>query len=892
MGYFRELPNLEVLNRTKNDVSNDETVVIKNLFKRAKVREDFISVAAGFDYYSITENERPDQIAEKIYGDPELDWVVLLVNNISNVNDQWPLNVDSFNKYMIHKYGSEEAYSDIHHYETISLQDTFNREVFPGGLIVDEAFYNSPEYRSLTTQPPGITFPSIVIPGTLATATATVGTGYTISAINITNNGLGYKKVPNVYISTPPITANASAGCVVNNFAVSAIVGLNSGRGYNTTPTVSISTAPASVQATASCQLGIGLIDSTSVVSIINLQGGSGYGLTAPLVTFEAPKNILAGSYLNQSSISVGNQMEGIYVRSDGVKLYSANIFGSNQIKEYIMTTPWSVTTLAFQRELDVSADFSYCTGIEFSPDGNKMFISGGLGGSYKIIGYLLSTNWDISTATKWKQISSLSPGGIRFKPDGYTFYFLDASNPDVISQFNLTTDWDITTKGPAVATFNITTPTGDNGILGFSFFDDGKKMFATGLDNSSIFEFNLNTQWDISTAQYALTFYVGDKMINPVDVFIRPDKQQFIVAGGSQDRAFQYSILSVAKGVAQLTNGSVSSIQISQVGTGYTVPPTVTIGSPYPAVGAQALANIGVQTPIITRSYGVSNNGTGSYSFTGSASGNNPTLTVNAGDILSFNLVSVGGHPFWIKKVNSTGTLNAVTTGTITGINGAQSGILSWNTTGVTPGTYYYNCEFHAAMHGIINVLENPVGVVTSITITNSGFGYTTAPTITIDQAPISKQASAIAVVTNTGVSSIRVIEGGLNYINEIVVRLDYPEDIQNVNVNDTYSQNQKTWKWTGTEWKEKVTKEFEYLDPNTDTIIKVPGNILSRAVTNYEYENDLNEKKREIIILKPQYLSVVITDLRNAMKYDPESSTYINDKLKLTYNPKLLGV
>ena len=57
---------------------------------------------------------------------------------------------------------------------------------------------------------------------------------------------------------------------------------------------------------------------------------------------------------------------------------------------------------------------------------------------------------------------------------------------------------------------------------------------------------------------------------------------------------------------------------------------------------------------------------------------------------------------------------------------------------------------------------------------------------------------------------------------------------------------------------------------------------------MTNYEYENISNEKKRSILILKPQYLSLVINDLKNMMRYDPESSTYINDKLKFAYNPK----
>ena len=85
MKYFRELPNLEVVNTTKNQVSNDETLIVKNLFKRAKIREDLLSVFTAFDYYYVQENERPDQLSERVYGDPELDWVILLANNIINV---------------------------------------------------------------------------------------------------------------------------------------------------------------------------------------------------------------------------------------------------------------------------------------------------------------------------------------------------------------------------------------------------------------------------------------------------------------------------------------------------------------------------------------------------------------------------------------------------------------------------------------------------------------------------------------------------------------------------------------------------------------------------------------------------------------------------------------
>lgn len=62
-------------------------------------------------------------------------------------------------------------------------------------------------------------------------------------------------------------------------------------------------------------------------------------------------------------------------------------------------------------------------------------------------------------------------------------------------------------------------------------------------------------------------------------------------------------------------------------------------------------------------------------------------------------------------------------------------------------------------------------------------------------------------------------------------------------------------------------------------------------KEVTNYEYEVLENEKKRKILILKPQYLSVFISDMKNIMKY-AESSQYVNENTKRGYNPKLTGV
>lgn len=137
MAYFNELPNLQVKLRFPNQSTNQDYVTIKNLWKRAKLREDITNAVTAFYYYQIEGNERPDEVAEKVYGDPELDWVILITNNITNINEGWPANNNSFYKYLIDKYGSDEALQEIHHTETNELRDEYNRLVIPEGLRAD-----------------------------------------------------------------------------------------------------------------------------------------------------------------------------------------------------------------------------------------------------------------------------------------------------------------------------------------------------------------------------------------------------------------------------------------------------------------------------------------------------------------------------------------------------------------------------------------------------------------------------------------------------------------------------------------------------------------------------------------------------------------------------------
>ena len=140
MAYFRELPNISFLSRLPNASTNEDYITVKNLFKRAKIRTDINNAITAFDYYQILDNQRPEVVASSLYGDPELDWVILITNNITNVRDQWPLCNNDLCNYMIDKYDTEEALSNIHHYETTEVKDEYDRLVVPSGLQVDSNF--------------------------------------------------------------------------------------------------------------------------------------------------------------------------------------------------------------------------------------------------------------------------------------------------------------------------------------------------------------------------------------------------------------------------------------------------------------------------------------------------------------------------------------------------------------------------------------------------------------------------------------------------------------------------------------------------------------------------------------------------------------------------------
>ena len=133
--YFRQLPNLDYPSLANERTSAYDYQIVKNIFKRAILRDDIFNEVTAFTKYSVQGDERPDQVAFDFYRDSALDWVILTTNNIVHVRDEWPMGNQDFLTYINAKYTSQEL-SNIHHYETDLLRNSQGKLIQPKGLTV------------------------------------------------------------------------------------------------------------------------------------------------------------------------------------------------------------------------------------------------------------------------------------------------------------------------------------------------------------------------------------------------------------------------------------------------------------------------------------------------------------------------------------------------------------------------------------------------------------------------------------------------------------------------------------------------------------------------------------------------------------------------------------
>ena len=239
-------------------------------------------------------------------------------------------------------------------------------------------------------------------------------------------------------------------------------------------------------------------------------------------ITFTAPTSDLYGA---------GDQVlnfNGMTFKPDGTKMYLVDT-SPDDISEYTLSTAWDITTASYVQAFDVSSEETNPYGVAFKTDGTKMYVIGTTGDD--VNEYNLSTAWDVSTASYSQSFSvateETAPNGLTFKPDGTKMYVIGIIGDDV-NEYDLSTAWDVST---ASYVQNFAVNGQDTAPRDVHFKPDGTKMYMIGSSSNTVYEYDLSTAWDISTASYLQSFDASDYGTLLTTLFFKPDGTKLYIA-------------------------------------------------------------------------------------------------------------------------------------------------------------------------------------------------------------------------------------------------------------------------------------------------------------------------------------------------------------------------
>jgi len=241
--------------------------------------------------------------------------------------------------------------------------------------------------------------------------------------------------------------------------------------------------------------------------------------------------NFLSFNFQAQSS-----SVNTLFFKPDGTKMFLVSD-STNAILEYSLSAPWMVNTAAYVRTFGVGTQDTNPSGLFFKPDGTKMYMVGY--STDNVNEYNLSTPWDLATASYSQNFSvateETTPRGIYFKPDGTKMYIAGTIG-DAVFEYNLSTAWDITT---ASYLQNLSVVAQGTGPADLSFSPDGTIMFV--LNVRDIDRYTLSTPWDVTTASFVSSIQLGDT--NPRGIFFPPDGFSFYIVGLTSFSVIRYTI-------------------------------------------------------------------------------------------------------------------------------------------------------------------------------------------------------------------------------------------------------------------------------------------------------------------------------------------------------------
>ena len=111
MSYFSNFPTIMY-----DPTGDGSAKLATNIMKRVRMRANMKKEVVMLDQYDVKENETPEIVADKHHGSPYYHWVIMLLNDISDVNNDWVKSTRQLQKYLLSKY-TEIQLTETHHYE-------------------------------------------------------------------------------------------------------------------------------------------------------------------------------------------------------------------------------------------------------------------------------------------------------------------------------------------------------------------------------------------------------------------------------------------------------------------------------------------------------------------------------------------------------------------------------------------------------------------------------------------------------------------------------------------------------------------------------------------------------------------------------------------------------
>ena len=269
-------------------------------------------------------------------------------------------------------------------------------------------------------------------------------------------------------------------------------------------------------------------------IVVLCLLSSKAIAFTSPTLTSELEIN------------SYDSTPRGLAFNNDGTKFFTTS-FGNKEINAFKLNTAWDLSTAVHLYAHTIGYNGRH---LAFNSDGTQLFFLEGKVSNNasvdRVYRYTLSTPFDVRTRTyndNFVDVSSqqTATSGLEFSPDGKKMYIIGTVGAK-INQYTLSTAWDLTTAVHG-GSFGFEDSSGDDEPLHATFNYDGTKMWMTGWIEDSIFEYNLSSAWDVTTADLVGSFDIGTFDDGPSALVFSQDASKLFVLAATGDKVGEYKL-------------------------------------------------------------------------------------------------------------------------------------------------------------------------------------------------------------------------------------------------------------------------------------------------------------------------------------------------------------